>query len=159
MRIGVLGCAGRMGRAVIGEVLAAEGLKFFEVYNGHTLAFNSGTDRLPSMDSVWDVLLSAGRRLFGIAVDDAHHFLSWGSEFSNPGRGWVSIQTGKTRREIMASLRTGRYYASTGPSLDVALVGGDLVVRCAEDSRIDFIADGEIVKSFEAAALRVVILP
>ena len=25
MRIGVLGCAGRMGRAVIGEVLAAEG--------------------------------------------------------------------------------------------------------------------------------------
>lgn len=134
-----------------GDMAELKRLTHFEVYNGHPLAFNSGTDRLPSMDAVWDILLSAGRRLHAIAVDDAHHFLSWGPEFSNPGRGWVSIQARKRRSEIMASLRAGRFYASTGPSLDVALAGGDLVVRCAEDSRIDFIADGEVVKSFEAA--------
>ena len=49
----------------------------------------------------------------------------------------------------MAGLREGRYYASTGPTLDVALVGGELVVRSTEDSRIEFIADGEVVKSCE----------
>ena len=124
-------------------------LTHFEVFNGHPLAFNSGTERLPSMDTVWDILLSAGRRLYAVAVDDAHHFQSWGPEFSNPGRGWVSMLAEPSKGEIVAGLREGRYYASTGPALDVASVGGDLVVRCTEDSRIEFIADGEVVKSFE----------
>ena len=42
------------------------------------------------MEEVWDLLLTEGKRLYGIAVDDAHHFQG---EFSpdrvNPGRGWV----------------------------------------------------------------------
>ena len=56
----------------------------------------------------------------------------------------------KSKGEIMAGLREGRFYASTGPVLDVTLVGGDLAVRCTEDSQIEFLADGEVVKSFEA---------
>ena len=132
------------------DMAGLERLTHFEVFNGHPRAFNSGTERLPSMDAVWDILLSTGRRLYGVAVDDAHHFQSWGSEFSNPGRGWVSMLAERRKSEIMACLREGRYYASTGPALDVALVGGEMVVRCAEDSRIDFIADGEVVKSLEA---------
>ena len=133
------------------DMASLKGLTHFEVFNGHPLAFNSGTERLPSMDTVWDILLSAGRRLYAVAVDDAHHFQSWGSEFSNPGRGWVSMLAERNQGEIMAGLREGRYYASTGPTLDVALVGGELVVRSTEDSRIEFIADGEVVKSCETA--------
>ena len=131
------------------DMAGLEGLTHFEVFNGHPLAFNSGTERLPSMDAVWDILLSTGRRLYATAVDDAHHFQSWGAEFSNPGRGWVSMLADRSKGEIMAGLREGRYYASTGPVLDAALIGGDLVVRCTEDSRIEFITDGEVVKSFE----------
>jgi hypothetical protein len=132
------------------DIAELDGLTHFEVYNGHPLAFNSGTERLPSMDAVWDILLSAGRTLYGIAVDDAHHFRSWGSEFSNPGRGWISMRAERSKDEIMQGLRAGRFFASTGPAIEAEVVGGELVVRCAEDSRIEFITQGEVVKSFEA---------
>jgi hypothetical protein len=99
---------------------------------------------------VWDILLSAGRMLYGIAVDDAHHFRSWGSEFSNPGRGWISMRAERSKDEIMQGLRAGRFFASTGPAIEAEVVGGELVVRCAEDSRIEFITQGEVVESFEA---------
>jgi len=41
---------------------------------------------------MWDVLLSAGQRLYGIAVDDAHVFKRIGQEFANPGRGWICVR-------------------------------------------------------------------
>jgi hypothetical protein len=41
---------------------------------------------------MWDTLLSAGQRIHGVAVDDAHHFKKLGQDFSNPGRGWVQVR-------------------------------------------------------------------
>ena len=59
MRIGVLGCAGRMGRAVIGEVLAAEGC---------TLA--GGVDRSDHPALGQDLGALAGHDPLGLAAGD-----------------------------------------------------------------------------------------
>jgi hypothetical protein len=134
------------------DMAALHGLTHYEVYNGHPLSFNSGTERLPSMDSVWDILLMAGRRLYGVAVDDAHHFRSWGSDQSNPGRGWVAVNAKPNPRAIMRALRRGHFFASTGPDLEVEVRRGELVVGCADDCRIEFISGGEVVDSVEAVS-------
>jgi hypothetical protein len=77
------------------------------------------------MEAVWDVLLTAGKRVYGIAVDDAHHFQG---EFApgraNPGRGWVSVKASALAgEEILRNLEEGLFYASTGVELDDVVVG------------------------------------
>ena len=97
------------------DMLAVKGLTHFEVYNGHPQVNNLGGGGAPSLDQMWDALLTAGRRTYGIALDDAHHFKSFGKEFSNPGRGWVSVRADSlTAESIVAALQRGDFYASTG---------------------------------------------
>ena len=71
------------------DLLKIKNLRVFEVYNGHPTVNNVGGGGAVSLDEMWDVLLSAGQRLYGIAVDDAHVFKKTGQEFANPGRGWI----------------------------------------------------------------------
>jgi hypothetical protein len=67
---------------------------------------------------IWDTLLSAGGQVWGVASDDAHHFQSWGESFSNPGRGWLQVEVESARLgDVLESLRTGRFYASSGLEL------------------------------------------
>lgn len=134
------------------DMVALRGLTHYEVYNGHPLSFNSGTERLPSMDTVWDMLLVANRRLYGVAVDDAHHFRSWGPDQSNPGRGWVAVNAKPNRSSIMRALRRGHFFSSTGPDLEAEITRGELVVRCADDCLIEFVSAGEVVDSVEAVS-------
>ncbi|MDQ3082448.1 MAG: hypothetical protein M3R07_09580, partial [Gemmatimonadota bacterium] len=83
------------GWAVGADVLArVRNDKLIEIHNGHPLVHNEGAGGSPGMEEVWDRLLSGGKRIYGIAVDDAHHFTG---EFSaaraNPGRGWVAVNS------------------------------------------------------------------
>lgn len=94
--------------------------KLLEIYNGHPGVNNFGGGGWPSMEQVWDHLLSNGKQIYGIAVDDAHHFKE---EFapgrSNPGRGWVVVRAKNlAAREIVENLEKGLFYASTGVELD-----------------------------------------
>ena len=71
------------------------------------------------MEEIWDAILSTGRIVFGIASDDAHHFQNWGPERANPGRGWVVVRPRIAGAEgIIAALRDGDFYASTGVELE-----------------------------------------
>lgn len=98
-----------------GSVFAVKNLKFLELYNGHPSARNGGGDGLVSMGDYWDDLLSRPRLIWGIAADDAHHFTTWGSDRSNPGRAWVVVNAPSlTAANIVASLSAGKFYASTG---------------------------------------------
>ncbi len=47
--------------------------------------------------------LSQGRVVWGLAVDDAHHFLSFGSDRANPGRGWVDVEAASASPEAILS--------------------------------------------------------
>ncbi|MBU3672018.1 MAG: histidinol-phosphatase [Sinobacteraceae bacterium] len=102
---------------------AGEG--FFEVYNGHPGVRNEGDARFPSVERMWDIVLS--RRLgerntsitYGIATDDAHEYTKWGLRSVNPGRGWVMVRAKRlTPDSIAAAMKRGDFYNSTGVTLN-----------------------------------------
>ena len=98
--------------------------RLLEIFNGHPHVHNHGGGGVPSVESAWDSLLTRGKRIYGIAVDDAHHFQG---EFapgrSNPGRGWVAVWASRLEaRELLAAMEAGRFYASTGLELDSVVV-------------------------------------
>jgi len=101
------------------ELAAVRGLSLFEVYNGHPMVNNAGGGGFESLEEMWDAVLTAGRRMYGIAVDDAHHFKRFGRELSNPGRGWIMVRAESLSREnLMQALEAGDFYASTGVELE-----------------------------------------
>ena len=111
------------------------------------------------MEEVWDLVLSRGRMVWGLAVDDAHHFLSFGADRANPGRGWVHVETSNaSAEEILAALGRGDFYSSTGTRLEaVSAEMGELLVMADRPSQIEFIGDGVVVEvvSGEEARLAV----
>ena len=94
--------------------------RLFEIFNGHPLVHNLGGGDWPGMEEVWDGLLSGGRRMYGIAVDDAHTFQGeFTAELANPGRGWVVVRSPSLEtRSLVTALEAGDFYASTGVVLD-----------------------------------------
>jgi hypothetical protein len=102
-----------------GELRQINGLKLFEVYNGHPTVNNQGGGGKPGLEEMWDSLLTAGRRIHGIAVDDAHHFKTLGQGYSNPGRGWVMVRAGELSvAAVRGALESGDFYSSTGVVLE-----------------------------------------
>lgn len=98
--------------------MAIKGLTLFEVFNGHPTVNNAGGGGAPSLDQMWDELLTGGQRLYGISVDDAHVFKRTGQEFSNPGRGWVVVRAAQlTPAAITEALERSDFYASSGVNL------------------------------------------
>lgn len=97
-----------------------ERYRLLEIFNGHPLVNNEGGGDRPGMEAVWDRLLVAGRRVYGIAVDDAHYFKApWDPLAPKPGQGWVVVRAPRLdAAALMASLEAGDFYASTGVELD-----------------------------------------
>jgi hypothetical protein len=105
--------------------------RLLEIYNGHPLVHNVGGGGRPGVEEVWDYLLTAGKRIYGIAVDDAHHFQGeFGPERSNPGRGWIAVRARRLdASEIMKNLEAGLFYASTGVELvDIIITATNIQV-------------------------------
>jgi hypothetical protein len=94
--------------------------RLLEIYNGHPTVHNAGGGDRLGMEAVWDVLLTRGKRMYGIAVDDAHHFQGeFAVNRANPGRGWVVVRASSvTPRAIASALDAGQFYASTGPVIE-----------------------------------------
>jgi len=114
------------------ELLQVRNDRLLEIYNGHPQVHNEGGGGAPGMEAIWDEVLTAGKRVYGIAVDDAHHFAGeFAADRANPGRGWVAVRaTRLDAGEIMAALESGRFYASTGIELeDVATTSGRIEIR------------------------------
>jgi hypothetical protein len=93
--------------------------KLFEIYNGHPQVNNLGGGGVPGLEEMWDIVLSSGKLLYGIAVDDAHHFKRpWDKTASTPGHGWVYVRAESlSAAAISAALERGEFYASTGVEL------------------------------------------
>jgi hypothetical protein len=101
------------------ELRQVNDLKLFEVYNGHPTVHNFGGGGSASLEEMWDVVLSAGKEVYGIAVDDAHYFKVFGPQYSNPGRGWVSVQAPQLSMDaVLEAIEAGNFYASTGVELE-----------------------------------------
>ncbi len=127
------------------DLIALQGERFFEVYNGHPLVHNEGDAEHPGMDRLWDIVLAerlthGAPVLYGIAVDDAHHYHAEGPRQSNPGRGWIMVRAGAlTPDGLVAAMETGDFYASTGVSLDdVRFESGRLFIAIASEPGVTY---------------------
>ncbi|GLW58256.1 CehA/McbA family metallohydrolase [Kitasatospora phosalacinea] len=81
-----------------------------------------------------ETLLNRGRRLHAYAADDAHF-----QPQDPPGcAAWVQVRaTELAPGALLAALKAGHYYSSTGPELfDVSLTGGRITVRCSPARKV-----------------------
>jgi hypothetical protein len=101
------------------ELRQVERTRLFEIFNGHPQVNNVGGGGTPGLEEVWDRILSSGRLMYGVAVDDAHHFKRPGDPLaSGPGRGWIYVRTDRLEpRALVDALERGHFYASTGVEL------------------------------------------
>ncbi|HUP45278.1 MAG TPA: CehA/McbA family metallohydrolase [Thermoanaerobaculia bacterium] len=101
------------------ELKKIERQRLFEIFNGHPLVNNIGGGGHPSLEEVWDILLTSGRLVYGLATDDAHHFKRpWDPWAARPGQGWVMVRAEKLSADaLLAALERGDFYASTGVEL------------------------------------------
>lgn len=94
------------------------GASLVEVFNGHHASNNFGAPGKPSCEEIWDGVLSAGKMIYGVAVDDSHNYNDFTPGHSNPGRGWVVVRAEElTVEAIVEGLATGEFYSSSGISL------------------------------------------
>ena len=113
------------------ELAQIRNLPLFEVHNGHPGVNNWGGGGDPSLDEMWDHVLTAGVRMWGIAVDDAHVFKEMAPQHSNPGRGWIQVRASElSETALLQAIEAGDFYASTGVELvDVIRGAGTLSLQ------------------------------
>lgn len=121
------------------ELMRVRGERFFEVYNGHPDVRNDGDADRATTERMWDIMLAFRLSrlglgpMYGLAVDDSHNYQSFGTNRSNPGRGWVCVRAPRLKaRSLIAALEDGDFYASTGVVLkDVRRTTRSLQVEIA----------------------------
>jgi hypothetical protein len=93
--------------------------RLFEIFNGHPQVNNIGGGGVAGLEEAWDAILTSGVTLYGLAVDDAHHFKRPDDRTaSRPGQGWVVVRAEKLEtKALLAALERGDFYASTGVEL------------------------------------------
>lgn len=122
------------------DLEAVENNRLFEIFNGHPQVNNQGGGERPSLEQTWDAILTSGRLVYGIAVDDAHHFKRpWDPDASKPGQGWIWVRArALTSKAILDALEKGEFYASTGvelASLSRSARAIEIEVRQVRDER------------------------
>jgi len=146
--------------ALTAEDLArVENTKLFEIYNGHPMVNNVGGGGRPGLEEMWDIILTTGKLLYGIAVDDAHHFKRpWDARAARPGHGWVVVRSSQLSAEaILTAMERGDFYASTGVALrDIQVTREAIAVTIREDGAtkytVQFIGSGGAVLETAAAS-------
>jgi hypothetical protein len=86
-----------------------------EIWSGHPAVYSLGDAIHPSHETIWDELLTRGRRVTAVAVDDVHNLdpVEGGAK-GLPGLGWVQTFGELGRAPVCDALAKGRYYASSG---------------------------------------------
>ncbi|MDA0710496.1 MAG: hypothetical protein O3B73_09860 [bacterium] len=98
-----------------------------EIFNG--LREGRGCNEVANV-TIWDDVLTQGKRLWAIATDDFH------CQYTTPGHGWVSVQVDEDATDVswetlVAQLKRGAFFASTYPAFDQITLDGDtLRVAC-----------------------------
>lgn len=131
------------------DIKKLKNLKLLEIYNGHPLVNNFGGGGSPSVEQIWDQILTSGQIIYGIADDDSHYFKRIGDKTApTPGQAWVYVRaTELTSAAILAALDRGDFYASTGVELEDYAVNADSVSVKIKEQRsskytVQFIGSG-----------------
>lgn len=136
------------------DLKQVENNKLFEIYNGHPEVNNFGGGGKPGLEEMWDAILSGGKLLYGIAVDDAHVFKKpWDKNAPRPGQGWIFVRAEQlSSAAILEAMERGDFYASTGVELaDYQVSDKNITVTINEERtskyRVQFIGKGGRVLS------------
>jgi len=131
------------------DLLKVPGLQLMEIFNGHPTVNNVGGGGAPGVEQIWDMLLSAGVQVFGVASDDAHALQApWNPSSARPGQGWVMVRADRlTPEAIVGALARGDFYASTGVELeDIEVTSATVTIRIKVTGttrhRVQFIGKG-----------------
>ena len=127
------------------DLIALEGERFFEVYNGHPAVNNYGDDDRPSTERMWDILLAqrlsgGAEMMYGIAVDDAHHYRDLDSAHANPGRGWVMVRSARLAPDdLIAAMEAGDFYGSSGVVLaDIRVADAGIAIDIQQEDGVTY---------------------
>ncbi len=110
-------------------------LRHMEIHNG-LVQDQEGFDN----QFLWDQVLSAGKKIWGVASDDAHRT-------SDYGRAWIMVNAHSRDRDvILSAIRRGQYYCSTGVFLDeISLKPGEIKIASRNGQFIRFIGQNRTV--------------
>jgi predicted metal-dependent phosphoesterase TrpH len=144
------------------DLAALRDVRLFEIHNAGPEVNNlGGRPGFPAVEATWDTLLSAGHRMLGVAVDDAHHFQVWGRPYSNPGRAWMMVRSeSDDPASLLTALDAGWCYASTGVTIgELHAAGGELALDIVQQwechYRTSFIGlDGRVLDIQEGQSVR-----
>ena len=97
--------------------------------------WNSGCaveNMLDTHAAYWDELLCHGRKIYGVATDDAH-------AVQHMGLGYIRVNAEKNVESILDALKKGAFYASCGPEIyDFFVEDGKATVVCSPVEKIIF---------------------
>ena len=80
--------------------------------------------------SYWDEILGQGKRLYGVATDDAH-------AINELCKGWVMVKADKEINAVLHALKNGEFYSTCGPEIyDFYIEDGKAVIDCSPVSRV-----------------------
>lgn len=102
------------------DLIQVKRAALMEIHSGHPLVNTLGGGGVPSVEEMWDTLLTKGMVIYGVAVDDVHHMKRLGDPAAaTPGHGWVVVRAADlSTGSILAALERGDFYASSGVELE-----------------------------------------
>lgn len=113
------------------DIRDIEGFFAMEIYNhGTAVSCHTGLATV-----YWDSFLRRGRRVWGVATDDAHHYAK------DSCGGWVMVNASDLSVEsIVDAMMKGAFYSSSGPSImRYEIEDGRVVVECSPVHAIHFV--------------------
>lgn len=133
---------GQFDHATIAQLREWVGYAGIEIYNGVI----GRLDGSPYATNKWDLLLSAGRKIWGYANDDSHDHTR-----GDYGLGWnVAYVTRPGVAGIAEALAAGRCYASTGVEITAIEVQGSRI-RIETSNARRIVALQQIGRRFQVA--------
>jgi hypothetical protein len=131
------------------EIAQLRNVNLVEIFNGHPLVNNLGGGGSPSVEEIWDSVLSTGKMIYGVASDDVHTVRKLGdAKQPTPGHGWVMVRAdGLSSRAVAEALDRGDFYSSTGVELETYSADPDRIRIAVKKERwskyrIHFIGKG-----------------
>jgi hypothetical protein len=135
------------------DIARVHGATLLEVANKHFGTNNKGDEHHEGVEPMWDRLLTAGVRLWGVASDDNHMLPGPGGDGGAeryeavPGRGWVQVAApALTDADVLAALRAGDFYFSTGVEFERIDVEGKSIAVALRappaGAEIEFVGSG-----------------
>lgn len=126
-----------------GDLIGLTNYTAMEIYNGYGEGILGGDPV-----GMWDEVLSSGKRVWGVAADDAH-------QADNFGRGWIEVRTSEklSTTSVLNAIKKGSFYSTQGPEIqDIKYNGTTLTIIAPGADSISFIGrDGKQLSSVDSS--------